>query len=243
MVHIWAADGRTPLNVFSRAMEENAKYFPSGILWITQVSDRACAQTITAAMRSEHVDAVCLDKRDDWDWFREHEVTLRIARGILFGVQVKAWCICHDDMALPAASGFASYLEEWLASDSDVLTCQAIEFVNSFTTWNPLISTKDSWHAYVVKEKEVIDWKAGNGKYHGYFIPRDAKMWQCPWPCRHYKAVNLKAMREYNFRRNYRNPLSRIAYLTDDKIQNGLLEFDPEITWEDIRTNRFHRTS
>ncbi len=242
ILRIWATDGQTPQAIFDESVKRTACIARRGVLWLTRTkTDRgeACDREVIAyARESPHIPLLIVDKRNLWDWYIEHEVTLACARALLQleGGRPKAWCFFHDDMAPPRASGWSQYLKEWLESPSQVMSFQAVHFWGDFETVRVDCHSCDAWHAWLVKEHPGLTWKK-NGKWDTAFFPADKTgEWRCPWPALHFKGADKDWYLRSNSVRRGRH--SRLMGIREGAV---VTTFRAEMTWEEFEKLKYKR--
>lgn len=214
ILRIFATDGFTPERIFRWSVDETTEHLSSSqVLWVTRL-DGPWKPLVDWFIKHPAFRAVILDAANRWDWYAEHEVTWRLANGLLYqnegrlgeGIEkakteeFKAVYWGHDDMAPPAGDGFRTYLQNWLASDSDSMEAPSYQLWDDFSLVREDVHGKEltnECHCWLAKWSLNPVWlKEGRSEptpedMLQRFRPLNSvKPWICPWPFRHAKGVD-----------------------------------------------------
>lgn len=240
----FATDGLTPFPIFRRSIEDTAALCPQQVLWVTRTDTPLWKEEVDWFIRQPMCRAVVVDTADRWEWYQEHEVTIRIVRGLYYDQEekIEAVCWCHDDMAPPASPEFHEWIKRWLESESTLVTGDCFQFWDSFDLVRadgtpPFIEP----HGWIAKFTPDLSWLSLRGsrkkqpqeEWERFLTVGRINPWVCPWPFRHYKGVD-EAFRtgfgtpRRGFCKRWGSPQEKAG--ADVRV----ISYDPNMKWDDF---------
>lgn len=235
ILRIFATDGFTPERIFRWSVEETAKHLcQQQVLWVTRL-DGPWRPLVDWFVKQPCCRAVVLDVADCWDWYAEHEVTLRLARGLYYDQdkEVEAVCWIHDDMAPPECGEFKEWLKQWLRSDATAVEAPAYQLWDRFDQIrvDPMgLNPAGDLHCWMAKWKPDLEWIRPHEPASTTFHPRGANTAVSPWAFRHAKCVD----EDFRNRRGFNRRGSSAGQWQNT---NGMkcLDYGPSETWAEFR--------
>jgi hypothetical protein len=215
------------------------------VLWITRTDTAGWKEAMDWFLRQPTARAAIVDTANRWEWFAEHEITLRIARGLFYGPdeerKLEAVCWLHDDMAPPTGNDWVNWIRAWRESKtSTAVVAQCFEMWGDFDAVRAdALAPLDDAHCWFAKVRPDLRWllprdapKKLPNEVWERFLPVDrADVWESPFGMRHYKVVDEAFRSGYGIQNQRRGWCQRWK---DPQGNPRTVVYDPAMRWEEF---------